>query len=68
MKNNDQQSSKERILVSAVKMFARKGYASTGMRELAEDAGVNLAMINYFFGTKKELLKVILETFFRGYI
>ena len=68
MKNNDQQSSKERILASAVKIFARKGYASTGMRELAEDAGVNLAMINYFFGTKKELLKVILETFFRGYI
>ena len=68
MKKNKQKSSKERILKKAVQIFARKGYASTGMRELADSAEVNLAMINYFFGSKKELLKVILETFFRGYL
>ncbi len=68
MKNNKQQSSKERILDTAVQIFARKGYASSGMRELADAAEVNLAMINYFFGSKKELLKVILETFFKGYL
>jgi len=68
MNSKNKQSSKERILATAVKIFARKGYASTGMRELADGADVNLAMINYFFGTKKELLKVILETFFKGYI
>jgi len=68
MKNDRQRSSKERILSTAVQVFARKGYASTGMRELAELAEVNLAMINYFFGSKKELLKVILETFFKGYL
>lgn len=61
-------ASKERILETAVTLFARKGYAGTGMRELADTAGVNLAMINYFFGSKKELLKVILETFFSGYL
>lgn len=49
-------------------MFARKGYAGTGMRELAEAAEVNPAMINYFFGSKKELLKLILDTFFSGYL
>ncbi len=59
--------SKERIMASAVRLFARKGYASVGMRELAEDADVNLAMINYFFGTKKELLKVILHSFYTSY-
>ena len=68
MTENNRQSSKQRILNTAVTIFARKGYASTGMRELAESAGVNLAMINYFFGSKKELLKVILETFFQGYL
>jgi AcrR family transcriptional regulator len=68
MKNDKQKSSKQRILSTAVQIFARKGYASTGMRELADSADVNLAMINYFFGSKKELLKVILETFFRGYL
>ncbi len=62
------QSSKERILISGAKLFARKGFASVGMRELAEDAGVNLAMINYFFGTKKGLLKEILNYAFTDYL
>lgn len=61
-------ASKERIFKAAVEVFARKGYAGTGMRELAENARVNPAMINYFFGSKKELLKVILDTFFTGYL
>ena len=60
-------ASKQRILESGVAMFARKGYGSTGLRELADQAGVNLAMVNYFFGSKKGLLKVILETFLSGY-
>ncbi len=60
-------NSKKRIMASAVKLFARKGFATVGMRELAEDADVNLAMINYFFGSKKELLKVILHSFYTSY-
>ncbi len=60
-------ASKQRILETGVAMFARKGYGSTGLRELAEQAGVNLAMVNYFFGSKKGLLKVILDNFLSGY-
>ena len=60
-------ASKQRILETGVAMFARKGYGNSGLRELAEQAGVNLAMINYFFGSKKGLLKVILDTFLSGY-
>ena len=60
--------SRERIIQTAVMLFARKGYAETGLRELAATAKVNLAMINYFFGSKKELLKEILDTFFSGYL
>lgn len=60
--------SKERIIKTAVALFADQGYASTGLRELAEKAGVNLAMVNYFFGSKKNLLLTILETFFSGYL
>ena len=33
-------ASKQRILESGVAMFARKGYGSTGLRELADQAGV----------------------------
>jgi len=60
--------SRERIITAAVALFADQGYASTGLRELAEMAGVNLAMVNYFFGSKKNLLLTILETFFSGYL
>ena len=60
-------ASKQRILDTGVAMFASKGYGNTGLRELAEQAGVNLAMVNYFFGSKKGLLKVILDTFLAGY-
>ena len=45
-------NSKERILRTATSLFARKGFAETGMRELAATAAVNLSMVNYFFGTK----------------
>lgn len=63
-----EESSKERILSSGAKLFARKGFATVGMRELAEDADVNLAMINYFFGSKKGLLKEILDYAFTDYL
>ena len=59
---------RDRIFQTAVKLFARHGYAGTGLRELASKADVNLAMINYFYGSKKGLLKEILDDFFAGYI
>ncbi len=68
--NNNQagQQSRERIVRAAVKLFARRGFAGTGLRELASAADVNLAMINYFFGSKKQLLKEILDVFLSGYL
>lgn len=59
---------RERILKEAGYLFARHGFAGTGLRELATRAEVNLAMINYFFGSKKGLLKEILDHFFEGYL
>ncbi len=67
-KNVKHAESRQRIIQTAVRLFARKGYAETGLRELAATAEVNLAMINYFFGSKKELLKGILDSFFSGYL
>ncbi len=65
---SDRTTSKERILQIAVELFARQGYGNTGLRELADKAGVNLTMINYFYGSKKNLLKEILDIFFSGYL
>jgi len=60
--------SKERILKTAVSLFARQGFAETGVREIANTADVNLSMISYFFGSKKGVLKTILDNFFAGYL
>ena len=54
---------KQRIMDAAIKLFAKKGYAATGMRELAKEAGVNLAMINYYFGSKQNILEEIIDAF-----
>ncbi len=59
---------KERILQSAIKLFAAKGYNRVGMRELAEESQVGLSMINYHFGSKAGVLKAINNHFFSQYI
>jgi AcrR family transcriptional regulator len=49
------------IIDSAVNHFASQGYAATSVREIAEDVGVNGAMIHYYFGNKEALLLAALE-------
>ena len=56
-----EQDTKESILKSAEKLFARKGFESTTVREIARDSGVNVAMIYYYFKTKDGLYQEIIE-------
>jgi TetR/AcrR family transcriptional regulator, regulator of cefoperazone and chloramphenicol sensitivity len=44
-----------RLLQAARKLFAEKGVAATSIRELAQEAGVNVAAVNYHFGDKEQL-------------
>lgn len=46
---------KEQILEKATRLFAEKGYAGTSVRDLAADVGINIAMVNYYFGSKEKL-------------
>ena len=57
---------RERILDAAVSLFAQKGYGASGVRKIAEEAQVNLAMISYYFDGKLGILKAIMEKFFQG--
>jgi AcrR family transcriptional regulator len=47
---------KDRILDAAEKLIAEQGYASTSLRQIIAEAGVNLASVHYHFGSKEELL------------
>lgn len=46
---------KTRLLDAAERCFAQSGYAAASLREITQDAGVNLAAANYHFGTKEAL-------------
>jgi len=52
---------KTRILDAAFQRLAREGYAALSMREIAKDAGVNHALINYHFRSKDQLVIAVLD-------
>jgi len=58
---------RERILEAAVSLFAQRGYAAVGVREIAKQAEVNIAMISYYFESKVGILKAIMQNFFDHY-
>lgn len=60
-------AAKQRIFEAALALFARKGYAAVGVREIAKMAGVNISMINYYFGEKAGILKAIINECYDRY-
>lgn len=58
---------KQRILEAAISLFAQRGFASIGVREIAKEADVNIAMISYYYEGKIGILKAVLEEFFERY-
>ncbi len=57
----NQPDTKQRILDSAEKLFAEDGYHCTSLRAITGGAGVNLAAVNYHFGSKNALLEAVFE-------
>src|SRR5690242_1769375 len=52
---------KEKILEAAEQLFAEKGFEGTSVRDIAQQADVNIAMISYYFGSKEKLLEALIE-------
>lgn len=53
------QPTKYRILDVAERLFAEHGFGTTSMRAITNEAGVNLAAVNYHFGSKDGLVQAI---------
>ena len=49
------------ILIQAEKLFANNGFDATSVRDIANKANCNVSMINYYFGSKDELLLAIVD-------
>jgi len=58
MEYNEKQ---KQILLTAEQLFSTKGYDGTSVRDIADDAGVNIAMISYYFGSKEKLMEALFE-------
>ena len=58
-----QKETVERILDAAEVLFAERGFAETSLRTITSAAGVNLAAVNYHFGSKKSLIHAVFVRF-----
>ena len=55
------QSTEDRILASAKKVFYQKGLKGARMQEIADDAEVNKAMLHYYYRSKEKLFDKVFE-------
>jgi AcrR family transcriptional regulator len=54
-------ASRERILDAAIQLFSERGYAATGVQEIARSAGIEKAALYWHFGSKESLLAAVLD-------
>ena len=64
-KGRDAQRSKEAILGAAEELFAEHGFDSVSVSQIAEAAGLSRGAPNYFFGSKAQLYRTVLEQVFQ---
>ncbi|WP_313502996.1 TetR/AcrR family transcriptional regulator [Kaistella carnis] len=59
--NTEELSTEDKILNAASKVFTEKGFSGTRTRDIAEEAGINLALLNYYFRTKEKLFEQVMK-------
>ncbi|WPB75734.1 TetR family transcriptional regulator [Archangium violaceum] len=60
-RQRDAERTRAAILTAALNLFSTRGFAQTGVREVAELAGVNSALVGRYFGSKLGLYRATLE-------
>ncbi|TQV82912.1 TetR/AcrR family transcriptional regulator [Aliikangiella coralliicola] len=60
---SNQVSTKNRILDAAEELFAEHGFSETSLRVITANAEVNLASVNYHFGSKKSLIEAVFDRY-----
>lgn len=58
---NKSQETQENILIAARKIFAQKGLAGARMQEIADTAGINKALLHYYYRSKEKLFEQVFE-------
>jgi len=60
------EGTEKKILVAARKIFVEKGLAGARMQEIADEAGINKALLHYYFRSKEKLFDKIFEEVFQS--
>lgn len=63
MKQRDKQATRQRILDTALEKFSEKGFDGTGISQIAKEAGINSALLYYYFDNKQAILDELLNSF-----
>jgi len=61
-------TTEDKIKTAARIVFHKKGYAATRTRDIAEEAGINLALLNYYFRSKEKLFNIIMTETLSGFV
>jgi len=56
------------IIGVAEKLFAEKGFSGTSIRDISQEADINVSMISYYFGSKEKLIEALFETRSRDFL
>lgn len=69
MENEESQNltAEENILAAARRVFSRAGYEGARMQEIADEAGVNKALLHYYFRSKSQLFDAIFSDAFKSF-
>jgi TetR/AcrR family transcriptional regulator of autoinduction and epiphytic fitness len=60
------QKTRKRVIDAATRLFVQQGYATTTMRAIADEAGVSVPTVELLFGTKAQLLHVVIDVAVAG--
>jgi len=61
-------STEEKIKQAARRLFTEKGFDAVKTRDIAEEAGINLALLNYYFRSKEKLFDIIMVENFDQFV
>lgn len=64
MKDFKKDNTEEKILQAAQTVFVKKGLDGSRMQEIADEAGINKALLHYYFRTKQKLFEAIFKKVF----
>lgn len=68
VKTNEKDSTEERIMAAAHNIFTQKGMSGARMQEIADEAGINKALLHYYFRNKEMLFRRVFESAFQELI